>query len=396
MKEKRLIRPTISANFKLSVLKYLKKNEPINDDPCTKTINLESKKTIIQQNLNDLNDDKMSTTTSESESSDSSSEIWRSIQVSKECNYSSKLKKKSEKPNDDDDDESLPVSNVNKKYRKESPTEINNNDNIQFKTSPLIDKKTYFQMKSKEWKNNSKLLIDSHCHFEMLFKRLKYNGTIGDYFNDYGHLYIDNFEACINVICDPSTYCSEQKIQNVLNFFEHKKIKSTVGCHPHFAAQWTESLEELLMKHLDDPRVVAIGECGLDSSHKNKVDMKKQEIVFEKQLQIAKQKKKAIVIHCRGMEERAFELMIKHLSNDHKIHLHCFTGTWSCAQKYLNEFENLCIGITPLVTLPGKKSVDEIIENIPLERLLFETDAPYFVPRLKDVILLLLFVFLFH
>ena len=68
-----------------------------------------------------------------------------------------------------------------------------------------------------------------------------------------------------------------------------------------------------------------------------------------------------------------------------KDHLHCFTGTWVIAKKYLETFENLCIGVTPLVTFNANQCATELVQNIPLDRLLLETDAPFFVPRSPDV-----------
>lgn len=77
----------------------------------------------------------------------------------------------------------------------------------------------------------------------------------------------------------------------------------------------------------------------------------------------------------------------KHLSPKHRIHLHCFTGSWQIAKSYLDTFENLCIGVTSLVTFSSKINPDfvELVRNIPLNRLLLETDSPYFLPQSDDV-----------
>ena len=81
---------------------------------------------------------------------------------------------------------------------------------------------------------------------------------------------------------------------------------------------------------------------------------------------------------------------MKNLPEAHRIHLHCFCGGWKLAQQFLETFPNLCVGVTPLLTYSkiAEATVAEMIENIPLERLLLETDAPYFVPRLPEVSLL--------
>lgn len=117
------------------------------------------------------------------------------------------------------------------------------------------------------------------------------------------------------------------------------------------------------------------------------MSLKQQTLVFEAQLRIAKETGMPIVIHCRDTEERVYELLVENLNEDHRIHLHCFTGTWSTAKKYLKTFPNLCIGVTPLITYNSNSNnqLKELVMNIPLDKLLLETDAPYFVPRLRNV-----------
>lgn len=243
------------------------------------------------------------------------------------------------------------------------------------------DLKRFFEKKSLKWRNCNKNLVDTHCHFEMLFSKIRYKKTVEDYFKECGSIYIDNFEACVNVICDPNKFNSMAKLTEQLRICKHPKVYSTIGCHPHFSDFWTNSIERLIYNVLFRSDIVAIGECGLDSSRKNHVEMSIQEEAFKAQLQMAYETKKPIVIHCRDMEKEVYEIMAEYLETDHRIHLHCFTGGWKIGQKYLNHFENLCIGATPLVTYRGNKEVRELIENIPLDRLLLETDAPYFVPQ---------------
>lgn len=69
------------------------------------------------------------------------------------------------------------------------------------------------------------------------------------------------------------------------------------------------------------------------------------------------------------------------LPKNYFIHLHCFTDDWDWAQKWMSEFPNLFIGITNLVTYNSAVETHDVVKRIPLDRLLLETDAPYFVPR---------------
>ena len=78
-------------------------------------------------------------------------------------------------------------------------------------------------------------------------------------------------------------------------------------------------------------------------------------------------------------------VFLQMIPRDYKIHCHCFTGYWSSAKLWLDAFPNLYIGMTPLVTYRSAKSSHGLARNIPIDRLLLETDAPYFVPRCVSI-----------
>ena len=69
----------------------------------------------------------------------------------------------------------------------------------------------YVREKSREWSRYPKILIDTHCHLDMLFNRINYKKSINDYFQDFQEYYIDNFSSCISVICNPETYANKSK-----------------------------------------------------------------------------------------------------------------------------------------------------------------------------------------
>lgn len=69
------------------------------------------------------------------------------------------------------------------------------------------------------------------------------------------------------------------------------------------------------------------------------------------------------------------------LPHDQKIHLHCFTDTWEWAKEWMDAFPNLCIGFTNYISSCSATDANEIVKKMPLDRILLETDAPYFLPR---------------
>ncbi|GBN43834.1 Putative deoxyribonuclease TATDN2, partial [Araneus ventricosus] len=107
----------------------------------------------------------------------------------------------------------------------------------------------------------------------------------------------------------------------------------------------------------------------------------KQHEVFRRQLQIAYDRRLPIVIHCREAEDDTIRILHEILPKNYTFHLHCFTGNWKSAQRWMKEFPSVFIGITNLVTFPSATATHEVAKKLPCDRLLLETDAPYFVPR---------------
>ncbi|XP_014666144.1 PREDICTED: putative deoxyribonuclease TATDN2 [Priapulus caudatus] len=154
---------------------------------------------------------------------------------------------------------------------------------------------------------------------------------------------------------------------------------ATVGLHPKYANQFGPDFQSRLVRMAQNDRVVAIGETGLDyTGVARSSGTVKQKAVFAAQCEIAKQLGLPVVIHCRNAEADCLQVAKQHLPLDHPIHLHCFTGSWVHAQGWLQHFTNLCIGVTGLVG--RSSSVTTLARNLPLSRMLLETDAPYLLP----------------
>jgi TatD DNase family protein len=156
-------------------------------------------------------------------------------------------------------------------------------------------------------------------------------------------------------------------------------VWAAVGIHPNFAAQaaaydWTQI--ESLVQH---PRVVAIGETGLDR-HWNYTPFVLQEEYLRRHLALSRQTAKPVVLHCREAEADLRRI----LQEDYQAHgplsgiLHAFSGDWETAQWGLAW--GLHVSFAGMLTYKNAKNLREVAARIPEERLLIETDSPYLVP----------------
>jgi TatD DNase family protein len=146
------------------------------------------------------------------------------------------------------------------------------------------------------------------------------------------------------------------------------------GIHPHDADN-PGPVDDLraLAAH---PRAVAVGETGLDYV-KNYSSVPNQKALFVKHLEIALEADKPVSIHCREAHPDAYSILRGHAPLRGVIH--CFSGTWADAERYLGL--NFYLSIAGPVTYPNAKELREVVRLIPLDRLLIETDCPLLPPQ---------------
>jgi TatD DNase family protein len=165
---------------------------------------------------------------------------------------------------------------------------------------------------------------------------------------------------------------------------EYDFIYATLGIHPHEARLADEDAYqnmECLAKH---PKVIAWGEIGLDYFYDHsESDVQKQ--AFTRQMELAAAAKLPIVIHCRPSEgsdnawEDCFKLMQEHwAAKGLGGILHCFTGTWPQAKRALDI--GFMISFAGNLTFPKAQQIRDAALQVPLERMLIETDSPYLAP----------------
>jgi TatD DNase family protein len=198
---------------------------------------------------------------------------------------------------------------------------------------------------------------DNHCHLPP--------GA------DAGEVIDDARAAGVTRLVDVGTD-AEHSRQAIAVAREHEGVWATAGLHPHDA---TNGLDDLLGL-LDEPEVVAVGECGLDY-HYDHSPREVQREVFAAQIALAHERDLALVIHTREAWPDTFDLLGLHGVPPRTV-FHCFTGGPEEARRGLDL--GIHLSFSGIVTFPSAGDVREAAALCPLDRLLVETDSPYLAP----------------
>ena len=168
------------------------------------------------------------------------------------------------------------------------------------------------------------------------------------------------------------------KLLEIYNRYS-KEMFFTIGVHPHHANEINEEYLEKLKEAININNPHAIGETGLDF-FRNLSTYEEQIFAFEEQIKIAIDTNKPLFLHQRDSHDDFIKILRKYSSDINKAVVHCFTGT----QEQLDDYLELdCyIGVTGWIC-DEKRNVElrKTIKNIPLERLMIETDCPYLIPK---------------
>ena len=171
----------------------------------------------------------------------------------------------------------------------------------------------------------------------------------------------------INVGCDAATTAAAIEIARA-----HDGIYATAGLHPHEARHGIDAI----VPFLDDPTVIAVGECGLDYYYDHS-PREAQRDAFAAQIQLAHERKLPLVIHTRDAWADTFDVLRAEGMPEHTI-FHCFTGGPDEAATCLDL--GAFLSFSGIVTFKGAPDVQEAARRCPSHRLLAETDSPYLAP----------------
>lgn len=204
-------------------------------------------------------------------------------------------------------------------------------------------------------------LFDTHCHFD--FEPF-FSGFSAHMKEAQRH----GVERFLIPSIGPSNW---QKIANIS--CQYPSIYYALGFHPYFldndSPQHFTELETLLCG--SDTACVAVGECGLDAMID--VDMGLQEMLFIKQVELASQLKKPLVLHARKTHNRLIQLLKNHRFTEGGT-LHGFAGSFEQAKQFIDL--GFYIGVGGVITYPRANKTRSAIAKLPLDSLVLETDAP--------------------
>ena len=208
-------------------------------------------------------------------------------------------------------------------------------------------------------------MIDSHAHLQF-----------EQYADDLDDVLTRSRDAGVTAVINIGTDLDSSRAAIALAE-RHPSLYATIGLHPHDASTFTEETSAALAELARHPKVVAIGETGLDffyghSPRDTQID------AFRRQLQLAQEARLPVVVHSRDAKEETLRLLQETTPEARGV-LHCFTGDLDMAQRAI--VLGFYISFSGIVTFKNAGPLRDVAKALPLERLLIETDCPFLTPE---------------
>ena len=205
-------------------------------------------------------------------------------------------------------------------------------------------------------------IIDTHTHI--------YDKQFENDFDDVMKRIEDELEGIVSIGFDLESSLKSIELANRYSF-----VNAVIGVHPVDIKKYNDKVEkELERLALTEKKVVAIGEIGLDYHWME--DPKDVQIAgFRKQMELAERVKKPVVIHTREALQDTLDVL-RDYRNVGGI-LHCYPGSLEAAKPFLDRYY---LGIGGTLTFKNNKKTKELVKNLPLEKIVLETDCPYLTP----------------
>jgi len=210
-------------------------------------------------------------------------------------------------------------------------------------------------------------LIDSHCHLDRLDLKA-HGGDINNVIAQAKEL------AVMQMLCVGINLESWPEMMKIVE--AHDNIYASVGVHPNEDEGEDPSVERLI-ELASHPKVIAIGETGLDY-FRSEGDLDWQRDRFRRHIAAAKQTNKPLIIHSREAQPDTLNIMAEEEAEQVGGIMHCFVDDWDSARRAIEL--NFVISFSGIVTFNSAKELKEVAKLCPLDKMLVETDAPYLTP----------------
>ena len=208
-------------------------------------------------------------------------------------------------------------------------------------------------------------MIDSHCH-------LDHEPLINDLANVIQRSKNIGIEKLLTISTSIESF---NRVKDIVNLDDI--IYGTIGIHPHEADSDIITSDEIVKNLNENPRIIGIGETGLDFFYNNS-DKDKQIKSFYKHIEASIKSDVPLIIHSRDAEKETFEILNEYKNNDLKILMHCFTGSFEFANKLLSL--NAYFSASGIITFKNSLDLQKTFKSLPLDKILIETDSPFLAP----------------
>lgn len=208
-------------------------------------------------------------------------------------------------------------------------------------------------------------IIETHCHLDYLKDR-----PLEETLAETRRV---NIEKVITIAVSPDNLATVRELSQVAPW-----VYGTQGIHPHDAEKYSDAVEAEIREHARDDKIVAVGEIGLDYFYDN-ADRSVQREVFRRQLQIACDTDRPVVIHSRDADDDTIAILGE-FENTLKRRgvIHSFTSGPGLARYALDQ--GWCLGFNGITTFNKAENVRDIVRMAPIEQILLETDSPFLTP----------------
>ena len=205
------------------------------------------------------------------------------------------------------------------------------------------------------------MLVDTHCH---IFR---------EYFEDIDEIIQNSMSNGVRMIIVNGT--NRRDNEEVLELVKRYDIVyGALGIQPEEINDYIEDNLKFIEEHIDDDKILAVGEIGLDYHYEFNKELQKE--LFKKQLDIAKRHNKPVIVHSRDCIMETYNILKE---TNVKGIMHCYSGSVEMAKKFVEL--GFLLGIGGVSTFKNASKILDVIKNISLEYIVLETDAPYLSPE---------------